>query len=126
MLKKFYKLSLALFLFFVPVFFASAQVIGQDSLATAAQKAGFGGETDVYVIITRFINGFLSIFMMVFLYFIIAAGFTWMTSGGNAEKINTAKETIKYSLIGIVVALTAYSLARYVLFAMGATTGIVR
>ena len=40
MLKKFYKLFLALFLFFIPVFFVSAQVIGQDGLATAAQQAG--------------------------------------------------------------------------------------
>ena len=122
---KYYKLILPLILFFVPVFFVSAQVIGQDGLSTAAQQAGFGTETDVYVIVTRWINGFLSIFMMVFLYFMITAGFTWMTSGGNAEKILTAKNTIKYSLIGILIAVTAYSLTRYLLLGLGATTGIV-
>ena len=123
---KYYKLIPALILFLVPVFFVSAQVIGQDGLSTAAQEAGFGTETNVYVIVTRWINGFLSIFMMVFLYFMITAGFTWMTSGGNAEKINTAKETIRYSLIGILIAVTAYSLTRYLLLGLGATTGIVK
>lgn len=122
---KYYKLIIALFLFMMPVFFVSAQIIGQDGLREAAGAAGFGPETNIYVITTRFINGFLSIFGIVLTYFILTAGFTWMTSGGNPEKINTAKETLKYSLIGVVIALTAYALARYILLALGSTTGVV-
>lgn len=120
---KSYKLVGLLLMLFLPLA-ALADVIGQGNLREAAGIAGFGQETDVYVIVTRFINGFLSIFMMVFTYFIISAGFSWMTSGGNAEKVLAAKNTIKNSLIGIVISLTAYALARYVMYALGATTGL--
>lgn len=39
---------------------------------------------------------------------IIYAGFTWMTAGGEEEKVNKAKRTIKYALSGVVVIMFAY------------------
>ncbi|MBT4209653.1 MAG: hypothetical protein HOE19_01935 [Candidatus Komeilibacteria bacterium] len=118
-----YKLTL-LSLLFTPLAVLAADIVGQAELREAATIAKFGMETDVYVIATRWINGFLSIFMMVFTYFVISAGFMWMTSGGNVEKVSAAKATLKNALIGLIVALTAYSLARYVMLALGQTTGI--
>ncbi|MFA6467136.1 MAG: hypothetical protein WCV71_04730 [Patescibacteria group bacterium] len=114
-----------LFLLFLPLISLAAEPIGQAGLQQAAQAAGFGMETNVYVITVRWINGFLSVFTMVATFLLVNAGFSWMTSGGNAEKVLSAKNTIKNTLLGLVIALTAYSLTRYVLMAMAQTTGAV-
>ena len=68
-----YKLVIALLLLFVPII-AFAQIIGQSGLDAAAGGAGFvtdPGRTSLGSVIVRVINGFLSIFAMVFTYFII-------------------------------------------------------
>ena len=123
-LKK-HKLLTTLFLLLWPII-SLAETIGQAELRETAQQAGFGTETNVYVITARFINGFLSIFMAVFTYFIISAGFMWMTSGGNADKVLSAKTTLKNALFGLILAFLAYAIARYVMLALGSTTGIVQ
>jgi hypothetical protein len=109
----------------VPLVALAETVMGQAGLQQAALDAGFGMETNVYVIATRWINGFLSIFGMLSTYFIITAGFNWMTSGGNAEKVLAAKATLKNVLWGLIIGLMAYTLARFVLFALADTTGAV-
>jgi len=46
---------------------------------------------------------------------IIVGGFRYVVSGGNAESINSAKNTILYAIIGLVVALVAQALVLFVL-----------
>ena len=41
---------------------------------------------------------------------IIWAGITYVSSGGDAEQATTAKKTIKYALLGIIIAGVAYAL----------------
>lgn len=48
--------------------------------------------------------GILSVLML------IVAGFTWTTSGGNAERIGSAKKRIAGSLMGLLLAVLSYSL----------------
>lgn len=42
-----------------------------------------------------------------FIMFVIAA-FKWLTSGGNTKGIESARSTMTYALVGIVVSLTAF------------------
>ncbi len=42
--------------------------------------------------------------LLVFIY----AGFMWLTSGGNEERIASAKSTITYGILGLAIILTAY------------------
>jgi len=121
-LKK-YKLLIASYLILLPVV-VLAETPGLTELRQAAGIAGFGQETDPYVITVRWINGFLSIFTMTAVFFIVSGGFTWMTSGGNADKVLEAKNTIKNTLLGMSIALIAYSLTRYVLYVLAKTTGV--
>ncbi|MBI5466571.1 MAG: hypothetical protein HY974_04790, partial [Candidatus Kerfeldbacteria bacterium] len=39
----------------------------------------------------------------------IYGGFTWLTSAGNEEKITTAKKTLTYAGIGLIIILTSYT-----------------
>lgn len=45
---------------------------------------------------------------------IIFGGFRYVTSTGDAGRIKQAKDTILYGVIGIVVALLAYAIVRFV------------
>ncbi|MDP2966924.1 MAG: pilin [bacterium] len=46
--------------------------------------------------------------------FIVFAAFTFITAGGDPEKINTARNQVMYALIGVVVALLAWGLVALV------------
>ncbi len=51
--------------------------------------------------------------------FLIIGGFQYITSAGNPDGIEKAKATILYAIIGIIVALLAYSIIRYIITSPG-------
>lgn len=53
---------------------------------------------------------------------IIYGGFLYVTSRGDAGKVTAAKNTILYAVIGIIVALLAYAIVRFVVDRFGATS----
>jgi hypothetical protein len=55
-----------------------------------------------------FIVGFLSVFG------IIIGGILYVTSSGDSSNVTKAKNTITYSIIGLVVAILAYAIVRFV------------
>lgn len=63
----------------------------------------------------RLALGFLGI---IFVVLIILAGFSWMTSGGDDEKIAKAKKMIVNAIIGLILILSAYSIVQFVLSAI--------
>ncbi len=69
---------------------------------------GKDGLFNKIVNILLFLIGAISVVMIVF------AGFQYATSGGDAGKVTTAKNTILYAVIGIVVALLAYAIIGFV------------
>ena len=46
---------------------------------------------------------------------IIIAGITMTTSGGDAEAVKKAKNTILYSVIGLIVVLMAFTITQFVI-----------
>jgi len=72
------------------------------------------GEEDPRVIVSRVINialGFLGIIAVVI---IILGGFKWMTAGGNEDKTAEAKKLITAGIIGLVIILAAWGIAKFV------------
>ena len=61
--------------------------------------------------IVRIVLGFLGILTVVF---ILYAGFLWMTSGGNEDKIDSAKKLISAAVVGLVIILASYAIASFV------------
>lgn len=45
---------------------------------------------------------------------IIVGGIRYATSGGDASQVKSAKDTILYSVVGLVVAIFAYAIVAYV------------
>lgn len=80
--------------------------------------------TDPRVIVARVINVALGLIGLVLLVLILYAGFTWMTAGGDAEKIDRAKKTLRNAIIGLVIVLSAWAITTFVINSLlQATTG---
>lgn len=56
-----------------------------------------------------FVLGIAAVFMIIF------GGFRYVTSNGDSGKLEGAKNTILYSVIGLVVAIFAYALVNFTL-----------
>ncbi len=65
-------------------------------------------------VIANIIAILLGLVGIIFFVMIIYSGFQWMTSGGNEEKVTTAKKRLQFAVIGLVVILTSYIITIYV------------
>ena len=96
----------------------------QDSLCGGTNNLQIGGtgkcadsgaETTANGIITKLINIFSGIVGIVAVVMIVFGGFKYITSGGNDGNVSTAKNTILYAVIGLVIVALAQVIVRYVL-----------
>ncbi|PIS04864.1 MAG: hypothetical protein COT81_04385 [Candidatus Buchananbacteria bacterium CG10_big_fil_rev_8_21_14_0_10_42_9] len=72
-------------------------------------------EEDPRVVAIQVVRVFFSILGVVFIILLIWAGFTWMTSAGDEDKIATAKKTISAAVIGLIIIFVSYALATFIL-----------
>jgi len=70
--------------------------------------------TTLSEVIARVIKVVLSLLGMIFLVLIIYAGFTWMTSAGNEDRIDKAKKIMAAAVIGLAIVLAAYVITAFV------------
>ena len=66
-------------------------------------------------IIARIIKVALSLLGIIFLVLIIYAGFMWMTSAGNEERISKAKKIMAAAIIGLAIVMAAYAITIFVI-----------
>jgi len=90
-------------------------------LDKTAQNAKIIGENPaeaptIYQIIGQIINLVLSFLGALFLILIIFGGITWMTAGGNEEKVKKASELMSHAAIGLAIVLFAFLLTNFVIF----------
>lgn len=118
---------LVLTLFILPVDGLSSPALAQSGAETSlfrgqegmAEIGGvYGGKTpqDIRLVVVKFIRLALSFLGLIFLLLIIAAGFKWMTSGGNDEAIGKAKKLLVNSLIGLIIILVAWTITTYLIY----------
>lgn len=93
-----------------------------DNLCSGANLDVSGGTTtcdedqgDFQDTLTAFINIISIIIGAIAVIMIIFGGFRYMTSGGDATKVSTAKNTILYALIGLILVAVAQIIVRFVL-----------
>ena len=102
-MKKTIKLFVASFAVAVFGFVAVAPV------ATVAAYDPFGQVDGTIISTLLFVIGALSVIM------IIVAGIMYVTSTGDSGKVTRAKNTLTYSIVGLVVAFLAYAIVFWVL-----------
>jgi len=103
------------------VFGQSASVIA--GLDQTANKAAIDtGNTDLSAKLGSIINYFFGIMGVIFLVVILVGGYSWMTAGGNEEKVGKAKKWIFNGINGMIVIFMAYSLVYVMLAALKSST----
>lgn len=65
--------------------------------------------------ITKITSFFAVLMGVVAIIILIYAGYMYITSGGDSRKVSTAKTTIIYAAIGIVIALSAQAIVNFIL-----------
>ncbi|MFA4833736.1 MAG: pilin [Patescibacteria group bacterium] len=81
------------------------------------------GDKDPREIAASVINvalGFLGIIAVVI---ILLGGFKWMTAGGNEEKVEESKKLITAGIIGLIIVLAAWGIAKFVIDTLYTKTG---
>ncbi|MCX6781757.1 MAG: pilin [Candidatus Magasanikbacteria bacterium] len=84
--------------------------------AAAEEGAGYSEPQDPRVTAATIIRAALSLIGIIFLVLTLYAGALWMMSGGNEEQITKAKNTLKASIIGLVIVICAYSITIFVAY----------
>ena len=69
-------------------------------------------------IIGTIVNTLLGFLGTIFTILIILGGFKWMTSGGNEQKVQEARELLKNAVIGLLAVGLSYGAVRLVLMAL--------
>ncbi|MEK7473665.1 MAG: pilin [Patescibacteria group bacterium] len=103
---------------------AFAQAPVTEGLKAVGEAGGIaGGETDIMTIIGRIINIALGFVGIVLLVIMLYAGYEWMTSGGDAAKIDSAKTRIRNAVIGLVIITMSFAIVNFILNALIDATG---
>lgn len=94
---------------------AAATSVNADALGlTYATDIGLGTK-DVRTTISSIIRVAMGMLGIVAVVIILIGGFTWMTAGGNDDKVGEAKKWIFSGVIGLAIILSAYALASFVI-----------
>ncbi len=103
--------------------FDARPVLAQDAgLEAVGSEIGLSAE-DPRLIAARIINialGFLGIITLVI---ILYAGFQWMTSGGDADKVAQAQRRLRNAVIGLIIILSSYALTSFIVRSLTEATG---
>ena len=98
------------------------QLWGPGGSAKIQEKTGLGGQ-DPRIMAATIINvvmGFLGIVAVVI---VLIGGFKWMIAGGGEDKVGEAKKMITEGVIGLIIVVMAFAIAKFAVNAlMSATT----
>jgi hypothetical protein len=92
----------------------AVNVISNDSIPNAVADGPTVSELIVNVVsILSFVAGVASVIA------IIVGGIMYSVSGGNESRTKTAKDAILYAVIGLVISLSAFAIANFVITGLG-------
>ena len=76
------------------------------------------GDQDPRVIAANVINVILGFLGIIAVILILVGGFKWMTAAGNDEAINSAKSLMTAGVVGLLIILAAFGIAKFVIQAL--------
>jgi hypothetical protein len=118
--KKLFLITLVLLGVFLFANFVSAQVeVGLNYAAATGL-----GTTDIRITIANIIRVFLGLLGILAVGLILYGGFVWMTAAGNEENIKKAKKILIGGVIGLLIVLSAFAIASWIISAILEATGV--
>ena len=97
---------------FVPAQVALADPAGE--IQKGINQAGGAGEPTLGARFEDIVNVMLYIIGAIAVIMIVIGGIRYVTSNGDSGSVKSAKDTILYSVIGLIVAILAYSIVNFV------------
>ncbi len=95
---------------------AAGFVFAQELDTGLEYGAGTGlGDTDPRIIAARVIRYFLGFLGIIAVGLIMYAGWLWMTSEGNEEKIAQAKKVLTNALVGLAIIMGSFAIVSFIL-----------
>jgi hypothetical protein len=86
-----------------------------DATTTCSDTNTDNGNTNINTIIKTVINIFSWIVGIVAVIMIIVGGFRYVTAGGDSNNVSSAKNTIIYAIIGLIIVAMAQFIVQFVL-----------
>lgn len=99
--------------------FVSAASKAADNLTTVGEKGdgapyAAADQSTLAKIIGIVIQAFLGLLGVIFLVYMLYAGYNWMIAQGEEEKVTKAKDTIQRAIIGLIIVIAAYAISAWV------------
>ena len=120
--------SLVILSFLVlPVFALNVHAQAADPYGIDTVNTGLAGslsQADPTDVVVRIINVALGFLGLIAVAIILLGGFKWMTAGGNEEKTEEAKKLLGAGVIGLVIILSSWAIATYVINTL--TTNVIK
>ena len=85
---------------------------GSGATGQSKVKGGLGGVLKAIVNILLYVLGAIAVIM------IVIGGIRYTTSNGDQGQLTSAKNTILYAVVGLVIAVMAYAIVNFVLSAL--------
>ncbi len=96
---------------------------GQAGISEVGQVFGANGENrDIRAIVAAYVKIFLGFLGLIFIIIIIVAGFKWMTSQGDSNKVEDARKQLQHGVIGLLIVLAAWGIALFAIRAISIAT----
>ena len=90
---------------------------GVSSTTSGSSICGAAQQNDFNKLMTNIINTILIVLGMIAVIMIIIGGIRYTTSNGDSGQIASAKNTVLYAVVGLVIAIMAYAIVNFVLAA---------
>ena len=122
-MKKLIATTILSFLFFANPILAQTEntKIGSTGIGTAfenakevAKQGSFDNDATFDSMAGDIIQLALSVLGVLFVVFMIYAGYLWLTAAGNEQKVAKAKRIIFQSIIGLVLVIAAYTITYFI------------
>lgn len=85
-----------------------------NSSSPICESAGSGGD-DITELITNIVNTLLFLSGIIAVVFIIIGGVRYTIAQGDSGQLSSAKNTILYAVVGLVVAMAAFAIVNFVI-----------
>lgn len=115
---KILKIAVCFFIATTAIFLLSNFVLAAappDVGITYPEGTGLSNTQDIRIIIAKIIRVIIGFLGIIAVGLIMYAGWLWMTSGGNEEKIEQAKKILTNAVIGLIIIISAFAIASFVL-----------
>ena len=116
-MKKRFKL-LASFLIIITFLVSTTFALAANTVESGIEQVDSNinlANTNPIVMAVRIINICLMFLGIIAVCLVIYGGFVWMTSNGQEDRIRTAKRILKNALIGLIIILSAWGIAAFIL-----------